>query len=95
MSDDRVVLEETVPRKVKFSLGLGGFKNGFLSGFPFANMTFFYEQKIGLHADLIGYAWLIFAIWNTLNDPLFSYIIDNTRTRIGRRIPQVFCQLMM
>jgi GPH family glycoside/pentoside/hexuronide:cation symporter len=89
MSDERVVLEESVPRKVKLSLGLGSFANGFLNGFPFANMTFFYEQKIGLHADLIGYAWLIFAVWNTLNDPLASYIIDNTRTRIGRRIPYI------
>jgi glycoside/pentoside/hexuronide:cation symporter, GPH family len=89
MNDEHIVLEESVPRKVKLSLGLGSFANGFLNGFPFANMTFFYEQKIGLHAEFVGYAWLIFAIWNTLNDPLFSYIIDNTRTRIGRRIPYI------
>ncbi|MEX2681306.1 MAG: MFS transporter [Candidatus Sigynarchaeota archaeon] len=89
MSGERVVLEESIPRKVKLYLGLGNFANGFLNGFPFANMTFFYEEKVGLHPDLVGWAWLIFAIWNTLNDPLFSYIIDNTRTRIGRRIPYI------
>ncbi|MBN2154239.1 MAG: MFS transporter [Candidatus Lokiarchaeota archaeon] len=89
MSDERLVLDESVPRKVKLSLGLGSFANGFLNGFPFANMTFFYEQKVGLEGELVGYAWLIFAIWNTLNDPLISYVIDNTRTRIGRRIPYI------
>ncbi|MHA1847173.1 MAG: MFS transporter [Promethearchaeota archaeon] len=82
-------LEERVPKIQKFSLAFGGFANGILSGLPFANLTFFYEEKLGLDKHLIGYAWLIFAIWNTLNDPLFSHVIDNTRTKLGRRIPYI------
>jgi GPH family glycoside/pentoside/hexuronide:cation symporter len=30
---------------------------------------------------------LVYAIWNAINDPLFGYITDNTRSKLGRRIP--------
>lgn len=81
--------EEYVSSKTKINLSLGGLANGLLVGFVFANLTFFYQVKLGLSAELLGIGWLVFAIWNTLNDPLASYLIDNTRTKIGRRIPYI------
>ena len=30
---------------------------------------------------------MIYAIWNAINDPLFGYITDSTRSKMGRRIP--------
>ncbi len=81
--------EEYVPLKTKINFSLGSLANGILNGFVFANLTFFYQIKLGLSAELLGIGWLIFAIWNTLNDPLASYLIDNTRTKIGRRIPYI------
>ena len=87
MVEEPIVLKENVPRKTKFSFGIGGFASGLLTGFVFSNLTFFYDQVMLLDKDLIGLAWLIFAIWNTINDPIFSYFIDNTRTKLGRRIP--------
>jgi GPH family glycoside/pentoside/hexuronide:cation symporter len=32
-------------------------------------------------------ALLIYAIWNAVNDPLFGYITDSTRSKLGYRIP--------
>jgi GPH family glycoside/pentoside/hexuronide:cation symporter len=61
----------------------GSLANSILNGFVYANITFFYNIKLGADPILLGIAWGIFAIWNTLNDPLFSYIIDNTRTKLG------------
>ncbi|MHA1681798.1 MAG: MFS transporter [Promethearchaeota archaeon] len=87
MDNDLPELEEHVPRKLKFNLSLGGFANGLLSALPFANLSYYYQIKLGLDGTLIGIAWMIFLIWNTANDPLFSYLIDNTRTKFGRRIP--------
>ena len=81
--------EEYVSPKTKINLSLGMLANGLLVGFVFGNLTFFYQVKLGLSAELLGIAWLIFALWNTLNDPLASYLIDNTRTKIGRRIPYI------
>lgn len=79
--------EEHVSALSKVSFSFGGLANNLLNGFVFANLTFFYNQKLGADATLLGIAWLLFAIWNTINDPIASYIIDNTRTKLGRRIP--------
>jgi len=81
--------EEYVSPKTKINLSLGMLANGLLVGFVFGNLTFFYQVKLGLPAELLGIGWLIFAIWNTLNDPLASYLVDNTRTKIGRRVPYI------
>jgi len=88
--DEKIEIpEEYVSSKTKVNLSLGGLASGILVGFVFGNLTFFYQVKLGLSAELLGIGWLIFAIWNTLNDPLASYLIDNTRTKIGRRIPYI------
>jgi len=71
------------------SFSVGAFSNNILNGLVFANLTFFYIEKLGADPISIGIAWLIFMIWNTINDPIFSYIMDNTRTKIGRRIPYI------
>ncbi len=47
----------------------------------------FYQDILGLSAAWIGIAMLMYGIWNAINDPLFGYITDNTRSRFGRRIP--------
>ena len=55
----------------------------------FGNLTFFYQTKLGADPGLLAIGWLFFAIWNTANDPIVSYFVDNTRTKIGRRIPYI------
>ena len=89
MEESMDIPEEYIPIKTKVNYSLGSFANNTLNGFVFANITFFYQVKLGLPVELLGIGWLIFAIWNTLNDPLASYLIDNTRTKIGRRIPYI------
>jgi len=82
-------IEEYVPVKEKLSFALGGFANALLNSLVFGNLTFFYNVKLGADKNLLGIGWLVFAIWNTVNDPIASYIIDNTRTKLGRRIPYI------
>jgi len=81
--------EEYVSVKEKLSLSIGGLGSDLLNGLVFGNLTFFYQVKLGADAGLLAIGWLIFAIWNTLNDPIVSYFVDNTRTKIGRRIPYI------
>jgi len=86
--DDKIALpKEYVSVKIKLNFSLGSLANGLMSGLVFANLTFYYNIKLGADWGLLSIGWLIFAIWNTLNDPIASYFIDNTRTKIGRRIP--------
>jgi len=89
MTESCEIPKEHIPFKEQFSFGTGTFANNLLNAFVFANITFFYNQKLGADAFLLGIAWLFFGIWNTINDPLVSYYIDNTRTKIGRRIPYI------
>jgi len=79
--------KEIVSVKTKINFSVAGLANGLLNGLVFGNLTFFYQIKLGANGGLLSIAWLIFAVWNTLNDPIASYFIDNTRTKIGRRIP--------
>ncbi len=63
-----------------------GMLNGLLTG---GGMTYFYTKFMGLDEDLASTVWLIFAIWNAFNDPLFGYISDRTKSKLGRRIPYI------
>ncbi len=52
-------------------------------------ITFFYLDDVGISPAVLGAVWLIYALWNSINDPLLGQLSDNTRTRWGRRIPYI------
>ena len=89
MSQKIELPEEKLTKTTKISFSFGAFANNVLNGLVFGNITFFYNQKLGADATLLAIGWVIFAFWNTINDPIVSYFIDNTRTKIGRRIPYI------
>lgn len=52
-------------------------------------LTFFFVNYFGMDPSWSAACWLIFGIWNAVNDPLFGYISDRTRSKLGRRIPYI------
>jgi glycoside/pentoside/hexuronide:cation symporter, GPH family len=52
-------------------------------------VIFFYVDVLKLPVYLAGVAMLIYAVWNAVNDPIFGFISDVTRSRWGRRIPYI------
>ena len=53
---------------------------------------FFYETEIGLNVWLVGLGFVVFAIWNAINDPLVGYLTERPfkfTKRWGRRFPWV------
>ncbi|TFG06703.1 MAG: MFS transporter [Promethearchaeota archaeon] len=53
---------------------------------------YFYESEIGLNVWLVGLGYIIFAIYNAINDPLVGYLTDrpfNFTKKWGRRFPWV------
>ena len=60
--------------------------NGLLTG---GGMTYFFTKFMGLSEELASVVWIIFAIWNAFNDPLFGYLSDRTKSKLGRRIPYI------
>lgn len=71
----------------KFYWGVAALGTSLISGIYGGLLTIFYQDYLGLSARWIGIAATIYAIWNAVNDPLFGYITDNTRSKRGRRIP--------
>jgi GPH family glycoside/pentoside/hexuronide:cation symporter len=51
-------------------------------------LLFFFTDVLGMNAALSGTALLVGKLtWDAVNDPLFGYLSDRTRTRFGRRRP--------
>jgi GPH family glycoside/pentoside/hexuronide:cation symporter len=46
---------------------------------------FFYIEILGLALTLAAVVKLAYAIWNSINDPIFGFLSDNTRSPWGRR----------
>ena len=71
----------------KLVWGVAALGTSVISGTYGALLPIFYQDYLGLSARWISLASFIYAIWNAINDPLFGYITDSTRSRRGRRIP--------
>ncbi len=71
----------------KITWGVAALGTSFVSGVYGALLPIFYQDYLGLQARWIGIASTLYAIWNAINDPLFGYITDSTRSKHGRRIP--------
>jgi glycoside/pentoside/hexuronide:cation symporter, GPH family len=67
--------------------GVASLGTSFVSGTFGALLPIFYQDYLGLAARWIALASVVYAIWNAVNDPLFGYMTDSTRSKLGRRIP--------
>ena len=77
-------------KKNMASYSFGTFLNEFIMMAFFAFAFFFYETEIGLNVWLVGFGYIIFAIWNAVNDPIVGYLTDkpfNFTKKWGRRFP--------
>jgi GPH family glycoside/pentoside/hexuronide:cation symporter len=71
----------------KFYYGLASLGTALISSIFAALLPIFYQDYLGLSARWIGIASAVYAVWNAFNDPIFGFITDNTRSKLGRRIP--------
>lgn len=52
-------------------------------------LTYFYVYHMGLNWGLASVAWIVFGVWNAVNDPIYGFIADRTKSKLGRRIPWI------
>ena len=80
--------DERLPFQSKLAFGLSQGAINLLQVIALGTaITFYYNIKLGLSEEWISLAWLIFAFWNAINDPLFGILQERIDTDIGRRIP--------
>lgn len=82
--------EERVPLKSKIWLASADSMCATMSGLVTGGgLTYFFTRWMGLDVEKAALVWIIFGIWNAVNDPLFGYISDKTKSKIGRRLPYI------
>ncbi len=82
--------EEHVPIQSRIWISIADSATAILQSLVAASaLTYYFVKLRGLDAGLAGIVWLIFGIWNAVNDPLLGYISDRTKSSLGRRLPYI------
>ncbi|MBN1260961.1 MAG: MFS transporter [Anaerolineae bacterium] len=85
-----VLAEEYIPVKSRIAISAADASTAILQSLVAAGaLTYYFVKLRGLATDLAGIVWLLFGIWNAVNDPLFGYISDRTKSALGRRVPYI------
>ncbi|MFX1480015.1 MAG: MFS transporter, partial [Promethearchaeota archaeon] len=61
--------------------------------FTFLVFTFYYTV-VQINITLITIGFIIWAIWNSFNDPILGFLSDRTHTKFGRRLPYIMIAII-
>ena len=82
--------EAPLPVRTKILYGFGSVAYGIKDNGFAVFLLFYYNQVVGLRADLVSLAIAIALFADALLDPLIGQMTDKTRTSIGRRHPWLY-----
>lgn len=82
--------EEDLPKSAGIAFGVSQLSGSILTNTALVAITYYYNIILGLAAIWISIGWVIFLVWNTINDPIIGYIEDRIHSeKYGRRIPVI------
>ncbi len=87
---DEPILKEHVKLSSRMWLGGAGCMISTLCNIiTGGGLTFFFVEYLGMSRSLNALCWILFGIWNAINDPIFGWISDKTKSKLGRRVPYI------
>ena len=82
--------EEKVKTSSAVWLGAANAGTGLLCAFAEgAAFQYLFVNKLGLDVRLNMIVWILFGVWNAINDPIYGFLADKTKSKLGRRIPWI------
>ena len=88
---------EVASTRKMMSFSLGHLISASISNGVAIILFYFYEVEVGLHVALLGLAFIIFAVWNMINDPLLGYLTDRPfrwSKKWGMRFPWIMISVI-
>ncbi len=73
----------------KASYGIGALGKDMACGIVNTFLMFYFTDVIGLAPAFLGVLFMVARIWDAANDPMAGWLIDNTKTRIGKFRPWI------
>lgn len=86
--------DSRLPLKTKLTYGFGSVAYGIKDNGFSTFLLFYYNQVVGMRADLVSLAIALALIADAFIDPMVGYYSDRTRTRIGRRHPWLYASII-
>ncbi|MFN4020962.1 MAG: MFS transporter, partial [Erythrobacter sp.] len=83
-----------VPFRIKLTYGIGAVAYGIKDNGFAVFLLIFYNQVMGLPANLVGFAVMVALIIDAFVDPVIGHLSDRTNSRWGRRHPWLYASIL-
>ncbi len=67
--------------------GIGNGGGGLIVGITGAFQMLYYQNYLGMSADMYSLCIILYTSINAFINPVFAYVSDRTKSRLGRRVP--------